>query len=71
MTPERRYSLSEIRQAFVDGDVDMKNVNGHRYLTVLKTRCQLCGRSPRQAGKCPRWYDALFDYAMERLMNLT
>ena len=68
---ERLYSLAEIKQAFIDGDQDMKAAQGHRFLTVLKTRCQLCGRSPKMRGKCPRWYDALFDYAMERLMRLT
>lgn len=38
-------------------DVRMKRNDGHSYVTILKTRCIRCGRSPKQAGKCPKWFD--------------
>lgn len=42
-------------------DAAMKATNGHSYLTILKTRCQHCGRSPRQKGKCPAWLNTFCD----------
>ena len=41
-----------------EADVEMKASNGHEYVTILKTRCQLCGRSPKQKGKCPYWLNS-------------
>jgi hypothetical protein len=52
----------ELRQACIDADARMKQDNGHSYLTVLKTRCQLCGRSPKQKGKCPYWFDTFLSH---------
>jgi len=42
-------------------DVEMKKTDGHQYLTILKTRCQLCGRSPKQKGKCRGWFQTFLD----------
>ena len=38
-----------------EADDEMKASDGHEYMHILKTRCQLCGRSPKQKGKCPAW----------------
>lgn len=43
-------------QATVDADVRMKTTNGHLYITILKTRCQYCGKSPNVKTKCPGWF---------------
>lgn len=37
-------------------DEKMKVNNGHSFITILKTRCQYCGRSPRAKGKCRGWF---------------
>ena len=46
----------EYRAACGQADKKMKAKNGHSYMTILKTRCQYCGRSPRQPGKCRAWF---------------
>ena len=37
-------------------DEQMKAAQGHSFVTILKTRCQYCGRSPRAKGKCGGWF---------------
>jgi len=37
-------------------DKRMKASNGHSYVTILKTRCQYCNRSPTQKGRCKAWF---------------
>lgn len=69
MTKEAKYTIKQIEQAFKIGDKRMKESNGHRYIRILKTRCDYCGRSPRQKGRCPRWYQTLYTYAIEALLN--
>lgn len=51
-----------------EADRRMKATNGHSFLTVLKTRCQLCGRSPKQKGNCPRWFETFCDRLFESLL---
>lgn len=51
----------EWRAALVEADRRMKLTDGHSWLTILKTRCQYCGRSPRQKGRCARWFDTFCD----------
>jgi len=38
-------------------DQRLKRTNGHAYVTILKTRCQWCGRSPKDGRRCGRWLD--------------
>ena len=45
----------QYRKITEEADKKMKATNGHRFVTVLKTRCEYCGRSPKQKGKCPYW----------------
>jgi hypothetical protein len=44
-----------------EADKRMKQNNGHIYVIMLKTRCQYCGRSPRQTGKCKHWFQTFID----------
>lgn len=37
-------------------DERTKANNGHSFVTILKTRCQFCGRSPKQKGRCGAWF---------------
>jgi hypothetical protein len=43
-------------------DVEMKKTRGHSYIHVLKTRCEHCGRSPKQRGECVRWLDTFLSH---------
>lgn len=47
--------------AYVEADRRMKASNGHSYITILKTRCQYCGRSPWQKGRCGEWFHTFTD----------
>jgi hypothetical protein len=42
-------------------DSKMKESNGHNFVTMLKTRCTRCGRSPKQKGKCAFWLNEFVD----------
>jgi hypothetical protein len=55
MTPE------ELRECYEEADRLMKQKDGHSYLTILKTRCQYCGRSPKQKGRCSGWFQTFLD----------
>ena len=44
-----------------EADKRMKASNGHSYVTILKTRCQYCHRSPGQKGKCRAWFQTFID----------
>ena len=43
-------------------DTRMKLSNGHQYVTILKTRCSYCGRSPTQKGRCVHWFNVFIDH---------
>ena len=44
-----------------EADQEMKASNGHKYMHILKTRCQLSGRLPNQIGKCSGWLNSYMD----------
>jgi len=50
-------------------DKRMKESNGHQFMTILKTRCQYCGRSPKQKGKCPAWLNTYMQRLYEELKS--
>jgi hypothetical protein len=50
-----------------EADERMKRTDGHSYLTILKTRCQACGRSPKQKGICRFWFRRSFEMILEVL----
>ncbi len=42
--------------AVEEADRRMKAKNGHQYVTILKTRCEHCGASPKRKTRCPGWF---------------
>lgn len=44
------------REAITEADRRMKTKNGHEFVTILKTRCQHCGKSPKVTTRCPGWF---------------
>ena len=63
------FTTEEWRSALQRADYLMKKHNGHEYVQILKTRCQLCGRSPRQKGICKHWQISLINRLEFVLMN--
>jgi len=52
----------ELQKAYKKADEMMKETKGHSFmLTGFKTRCQFCGRSPRQKGICKHWFQRYLD----------
>ena len=44
-----------------DADERMKTSNGHSFVTILKTRCEHCGRSRNVKTKCGGWFQTFVD----------
>lgn len=51
-------------------DRRMKAKNGHSFITILKTRCQFCGRSPKAKGNCRAWFQTFLSELDTILLNL-
>ena len=68
-TGEYSFTTEEWDRALKRADVIMKESDGHEYVTSLKTRCQHCGRSPRQKGICRNWQISLINLLLFVLMN--
>lgn len=51
----------ELQECYEEADTRMKAHDGHSFLTMLKTRCQYCGRSPSQKGRCRGWFQTYLD----------
>ncbi len=56
-------------KALIEADKQMKRNNGHRFVTMLKTRCQYCGKSPRQKGNCSYWFESFITGLKEVYLN--
>ncbi len=63
------FTLDEWDRALKRADEIIKRTNGHEYVTILKTRCQLCGKSPKQKGVCSQWQISLINRLLFVLMN--
>lgn len=50
----------EYQKILKNVDKQVKATNGHCYIKILKTKCQYCGRTPKQKGRCPAWLDHFF-----------
>lgn len=59
MVPKQMAAL------YADADKQMKRTDGHSFVTMLKTRCRYCGRSPAQKGRCPDWFLTFLDCLTE------
>lgn len=62
-------TMAEFQKAKVKADGIMKEHNGHAFMTILKTRCQFCGRSPKAKGKCGQWFQSFLYYLDYVLLN--
>jgi len=51
-------------------DARMKASNGHSFVTILKTRCQHCGRSRKARGNCRGWFQTFLGHVDTILLNL-
>lgn len=55
-------NADQLRECYIEADRRMKSSNGHSFVTILKTRCQYCGRSPAAKGKCSAWFQVFLDH---------
>ena len=62
-------SLETLEKAIVKADELMKADNGHNFVTILKTRCIYCGKSPKVKTKCPYWFQTYLDKLRFVLFN--
>lgn len=67
---EIEMSHEEWMQAKLTADQRMKANNGHSFVTILKTRCQFCGRSRKAKGRCGQWFQTFLWHLDVILMNL-
>ena len=51
----------QFKKYLQESDTRMKESNGHSYVTILKTRCQYCGRSPHHKSRCKAWFQTFID----------
>ena len=51
-----QITSEELEKAFIMADKLMKASNGHDFMTILKTRCQNCGASPKTTRRCGQWF---------------
>jgi hypothetical protein len=63
-------TFSEWERAKVLADERMKASNGHAFMTILKTRCQHCGRSRNARGRCGAWFQTYLGHLDTILLNL-
>lgn len=49
-------TYAEYRDCLEEADKRTKAHNGHSFVTILKTRCQHCGRSPKVKTRCGGWF---------------
>ena len=62
-------TLQEFKECQIEADKRMKASNGHRFVTILKTRCDYCGRKPGAKGTCKHWFQTFLIYLGEVMME--
>lgn len=70
IVPDIVLSPDEWALAKLTADRRTKANNGHSFITILKTRCQFCGRSPRAKGICRAWFQTFLWQLDTVLLNL-
>jgi len=58
-----------IDKAYGKADELMKATNGHLFMTILKTRCIHCGRSPKIKTKCGGWFQTYLHHLRHTLLD--
>ena len=62
-------TLDEWKECEIEADRRMKASNGHRFITILKTRCEHCRRKPDVKTRCGWWFETFRTHLIEVLMN--
>jgi hypothetical protein len=62
-------TFGEFQAMKAEADKRMKASNGHYFVTILKTRCQFCGRSPKARGLCGFWFQTFLFELDSLLLN--
>jgi tRNA(Ile2) C34 agmatinyltransferase TiaS len=62
-------TYEELQDVNVEADRLMKLSNGHRFFTILKTRCQNCGRSTAAKGRCGGWFQTFLAIQAEEMIR--
>ena len=73
MTTRKKFislTFDEWEQAKRLADQQMKETNGHSFVTILKTRCRFCGRSQNAKGRCGAWFQTFLSRLDTILLNL-
>lgn len=63
-------SFEEWQRVKVLADERMKEHRGHRFQTILKTRCVHCGVGPHVKTRCGGWLQTFVGHLDEILLNL-
>lgn len=66
----KTFTLKNYEESLVEADRLMKESNGHFYFMMLKTRCQYCGKSPKDKRRCGQWFQTFIDRQRNYLLNL-
>jgi hypothetical protein len=53
----------------VEADKRMKAGNGHRFVTILKTRCEFCGKRPTVKTRCGGWFQSYLSHLADVLLE--
>lgn len=64
---ELEMTMEQFKKAEVKADEILKESNGHSYEHMLKTRCQFCGKSPKDKRRCGQWFQTFLfrlDYVL-------
>ena len=61
------------RKLCEETDAEMKAVNGHSGIQVLKLTCRHCGASRKQMAryKCSRWFQTFVDILGRKIVTAT
>lgn len=62
-------TMADFKKAEAVADKIMKESNGHAFETILKTRCQFCGSSPKAKGRCGQWFQSFLYFLDYVLIN--
>lgn len=55
-------TFDEFKECQIEADRRMKECNGHKFITILKTRCYYCGRNPGVKTRCGGWFHSFLDH---------
>lgn len=63
---DKNLEFQKLEKALVEADKRIKESNGHSYVQILKTRCQFCGKSPKDKRRCSQWFQT-FIYQLKNI----